>query len=540
MGLSSKKTTTKSNETGVTTPNVPDWFAQPVSNFFTGTVNPLVSGGPKDVVAPINPLISSAYGQAGNLGNSGYDAALGALGTATDRLSQPINMPTQQAKLPTAPGLTKVAGPTGIGAVAAPTAQQATVGNYGPLAFATDTSGLAGKDVAQFGGASANSFMDRYMNPLLKDYIDAGMTEFNDQAGRQTADYAAQGAMNKAFGGSRYGIGEAQLKSDIARKGALTRSELYSDAWNKALGAGQSDASNATQAGIASMQEKNQRDNMLADLASKFGIFNAGATNSRSQSIFDAGTDLAKFNAGEGNDLASLIFGENNTNARTLFGEQNANARADALASNDLASQVYDTQADNEQFNVDARNKGLEFGITANQTQARDLVNAANIQAGIAGNINADQRDNLATQMDVGTTMQELQSQQLLEPYIQAGLLQELLDPSIAGLFTGQTINTSGTSTSKQSGGFLGDLLLTIAGNTAMASKAMSERRVKRNIVKLGEGSDGLGVYRYNYIWDDEAEPERIGVMVDEVERIRPWALGPVVDGVQTVDYAAL
>ena len=459
MGLSSKKTTTKSNGTGVTTPNVPDWFAQPASNFFTGTVNPLVSGGPKDVVAPINPLISSAYGQAGNLGNSGYDAALSTLGTATDRLSQGIQMPTQQAKLPTAPGLTKVAGPTGIGAVAAPTAQQATVGNYGPLAFATDTSGLAGKDVAQFGGASANSFMDRYMNPLLKDYIDAGMTEFNDQAGRQTADYAAQGAMNKAFGGSRYGIGEAQLKSDIARKGALTRSELYSDAWNKALGAGQSDASNATQAGIASMQEKNQRDNMLADLASKFGIFNAGAANDKAGSIFDAGNAASLFNAGEGNDLASLIFGENSNNARTLFEALTGNARQDAGAANDLASQVYGTQADMEQSNVDARNQGLEFGITANQQQARDLIDAANARANIAGAQGADARADIGTQMDVGTTMQELQSQQLLEPYIQAGLLQELLDPSIAGLFTGQTIKTDGTSTSKQSGGLLSSIL---------------------------------------------------------------------------------
>lgn len=537
--MGSKKTKTTSNETGVTTPNVPAWFQAPVENFFGNTVSPLLSGNNTDVLSPINNLTKSAYGQAGTLNNGGYDAALSTLGTATDRLSQGIQMPTQQAKLPTAPGLTKVAGPTGIGAVAAPTAQQATVGNYGPLAFATDTSGLAGKDVAQFGGASANSFMDRYMNPLLKDYIDAGMTEFNDQAGRQTADYAAQGAMNKAFGGSRYGIGEAQLKSDIARKGALTRSELYSDAWNKALGAGQSDASNATQAGIASMQEKNQRDNMLADLASKLGIFNAGAANDRAGSIFDARNAASLFNAGEGNDLASLIFGENSQNARTLFDALTGNARQDAGAANDLASQVYGTQADNEQFNVDARNKGLEFGITANQQQARDLIDAANSQANIAGAQGADARANIGTQMDVGTTMQDLQSQQLQEPYMQAGLLQALLDPSIAGLFTGQTINTNGTSTSKQSGGLLSSILGS-AAQLGSAAIMASERRVKRDIVKLGEEADGLGVYRYNYIWDDDTEHARFGVMVDEVERIRPWAMGPEIAGVRTVNYGAL
>lgn len=58
--------------------------------------------------------------------------------------------------------------------------------------------------------------------------------------------------------------------------------------------------------------------------------------------------------------------------------------------------------------------------------------------------------------------------------------------------------------------------------------------------MKLGEETDGIGVYAYNYIWDDAIELPRFGVMVDEVERIRPWALGPVVDGVQTVNYGAL
>ena len=440
--MGSQKTKSTSKETGVTTPNVPDWYQQPVSNFFTNTINPLLSGGNKDVVAPINGLTKGAYQDALNLGTGGYDTALATLGTATDRLSQPINMPTQQAKLPTAPGLTKVAGP------AAPTAMQADVAGYGPLAFASDTSGLAGKDVATYGGASARGFMDQYMNPLLKDYIDAGMAEFNDQAGRQQANYAAQGAMNKAFGGSRYGIGEAQLMSDLARKGALTRSELYSDAWNKALGAGQSDAANATQSGIASMQARNQRDETLADLASKFGIFNAGAANNRSQSIFDALNEASRFNASEGNDLASLI-----------FGEQSTNARQDAGAANDLASQVYGTQADMEQFNTDARNQGLEFGITANQQNIRDMINAANAQANIATAQAGDQRANIGLQTDIGTTMQDLQTQQLLEPYTQAGLLQQLLDPSIAGLFTGQTIKTDGTSTSKQSGGLLSSIL---------------------------------------------------------------------------------
>lgn len=68
-----------------------------------------------------------------------------------------------------------------------------------------------------------------------------------------------------------------------------------------------------------------------------------------------------------------------------------------------------------------------------------------------------------------------------------------------------------------------------------------SDPACKRDIEKLTEFSDGLGVYRFRYLDDEEL---RIGVMAcggpDSVEAIRPWALGPVVGGFQTVNYTAL
>lgn len=73
--------------------------------------------------------------------------------------------------------------------------------------------------------------------------------------------------------------------------------------------------------------------------------------------------------------------------------------------------------------------------------------------------------------------------------------------------------------------------------NAGMALAGMSERRVKTDIEKIGEFIDGLGVYIYRYIWGG---PLQWGVMVDEVAELRPSALGPVVDGIQTVDYGRL
>lgn len=66
---------------------------------------------------------------------------------------------------------------------------------------------------------------------------------------------------------------------------------------------------------------------------------------------------------------------------------------------------------------------------------------------------------------------------------------------------------------------------------------AMSDRRVKENIVKIREEPDGLGVYEYNYKWD---KTPRIGVMADEVAKLRPEALGPTLNGYMTVDYGKL
>lgn len=96
-----------------------------------------------------------------------------------------------------------------------------------------------------------------------------------------------------------------------------------------------------------------------------------------------------------------------------------------------------------------------------------------------------------------------------------------------------------GYQTQSQPSGILNNL---IGAGAQLGSAAFmaSERRVKRDVEQVGELPDGLNIYRFNYVWDDEATPQTVGVMVDEVQALRPWALGPVVDGIQTVDYSKL
>lgn len=87
----------------------------------------------------------------------------------------------------------------------------------------------------------------------------------------------------------------------------------------------------------------------------------------------------------------------------------------------------------------------------------------------------------------------------------------------------------SSTSTGKGGKGGLGGLV-----GGALSTVAASDRRLKKDIKFIRTLPNGLNVYSYKYIND---KGPYIGVMADEVERLVPEALGPMIDGYKTVDY---
>lgn len=96
------------------------------------------------------------------------------------------------------------------------------------------------------------------------------------------------------------------------------------------------------------------------------------------------------------------------------------------------------------------------------------------------------------------------------------------------GLTSAQTIGGAGAqSTSTGKGG----------SQSGIIPGLFSDRRLKRNIKLLNTFSDGLGIYLYRYMWSPFYH---IGVMADEVARLRPWALGKSVLGYATVRYDLL
>ena len=131
-------------------------------------------------------------------------------------------------------------------------------------------------------------------------------------------------------------------------------------------------------------------------------------------------------------------------------------------------------------------------------------------------------------------------------PQQQAQSLAQLLQASGVGAelpYTGTNALANQLSalfsggTQKQGGGTLGQIIGAVGqvGAGAAQAGAFSDRRLKSNIIKIDEMEDGLGIYEYDIF----GERQR-GVMADEVERLRPHALGPVVDGYATVDYGRL
>ena len=86
-----------------------------------------------------------------------------------------------------------------------------------------------------------------------------------------------------------------------------------------------------------------------------------------------------------------------------------------------------------------------------------------------------------------------------------------------------------------QMGGGLGSALGSVAG--LAGSFMTSDRRLKRDIVRVGTHSTGLDIYEFNYVWGGERQR---GFMADEVEKIMPAAVIYMPDGYAVVNYSML
>lgn len=82
----------------------------------------------------------------------------------------------------------------------------------------------------------------------------------------------------------------------------------------------------------------------------------------------------------------------------------------------------------------------------------------------------------------------------------------------------------------------IGSGLLQGAGAAGGFGALFSDRRLKRDIKRVGTGAHGLSIYSYRYVWGG---PVQMGYMADEVEKVAPHAVGEI-GGFKTVNYGAI
>ena len=81
-----------------------------------------------------------------------------------------------------------------------------------------------------------------------------------------------------------------------------------------------------------------------------------------------------------------------------------------------------------------------------------------------------------------------------------------------------------------------------LGGLFGMGTKSLipSNRRVKRDITSLGTAANGLPLYSFRYVWDEDDAPLHTGHMAQEVMQVRPDAVCRTPAGYLAVDYGAL
>lgn len=195
---------------------MPDWATGPIQAA-TQRVGGLLNTSAQDLVAPAHGLQTRAAYESQDLG--GYD---GNFGLATDLSRNASDMSWLQPQL------------------------------NANTPFAS--------------GGKASDYMDRYLNPYLKDVVDTTAADFDANAGQVRAQQALDLAGAGAFGGSGAALTQSMTEGELARGRASALSGLRSRAFEQALGAAAGDAERATQARLANAQTA------LQDRAQKVGF----------------------------------------------------------------------------------------------------------------------------------------------------------------------------------------------------------------------------------------------------------------------------
>ena len=121
--------------------------------------------------------------------------------------------------------------PQDLVAGASPLQEQAFTG-----AANMTTSPLFGEAAGAARSAIGNQSIQDLMSPYTQNVVDTTLAGYDADAGRRQAALSAQGAANKGFGGSRFGVAEGILGADLTQGRAAAEAQLRDSAYQNAAG----------------------------------------------------------------------------------------------------------------------------------------------------------------------------------------------------------------------------------------------------------------------------------------------------------------
>jgi hypothetical protein len=217
----------------------------------------------------------------------------------------------------------------------------------------------------------------------------------------------------------------------------------------------------------------------------------------------------------------------------TDAGFRNQAAAANAAAANQAAA-----------FRAQAANEAGRFNAGAMDTALARQLSAGGALGSLGAQEGADTRANVALQGQMGAEQRAIAQALAGAPISVLQALAGTYSGLPLNLLSGETMTgtQTGSSTSKSwdpMGVFSN--ALNAGGSAAQGASAimtaLSDRRLKADVEKLGERPDGLGVYAFRYLW---SPVRHIGVMAQEVLDVKPEAVVHLPGGYMAVNYGAL
>jgi hypothetical protein len=333
----------------------------------------------------------------------------------------------------------------------------------------------------------------------------------------------------------------AQLANRLANQGITQGSEAYNNAMlnagNQQQQAYESARNQAVSGGIGAAQgmfgmnlNQAQLGNSAAAQNNQMMLANQQAANQALGQQFGQGVTSQQL----GNSAAAQ------NNQMMLANQQAANQALGQQNTQRMGAADFANRAAQAQYGMGTQNAAL-------QNQAASQAYQQALSSGQFQNLTAQQKfaqeqalqQNPLNMLNSVRTGQQLQTAQM--PQVgqsNPAALQAVTGPDMLGAAQAQgqySMNTYNQQMAAYNAMMSG--ATSSAGTAAGAGAGMySDRRLKKNIVRIGTHALGIGLYTWDYIWGQPFT----GVMADEVEKVMPEAVGTHPSGFKWVNYKML